>query len=154
MAKELVSADVTDQTQDLDRRSAALSRHEAHCSICRSEDRLEIEAAWMTWTSLSEIERNYDVSARALGRHVDALGLRLHRAQFRELALERLIERGLAALDPAKITVDQLLEMIQLGREIPPTAVAADPSRPTWEQLVEVREARVAAQKIGVSRKV
>ncbi len=149
MANELVSAEISDQTQDLDRRSASLARHEAHCTVCRSDDRQAIEAAWLTWTSPSEIERTYDVSARALGRHVDALALRVRRAQFRELALERLIERGLEALDPTTISVEQLLEMIRVRREEHPAA-SAKSSKLTWEQQVEAHEAAAAAGCIDV----
>lgn len=85
-------------------------RHARICSICRHEDRLEIEDAFLHWISPDYIVMKFDVSDRmALYRHVHATGLYEYRRRNLSSALDRLIEH----VNSASVSGDCILRAIR-----------------------------------------
>ena len=74
---------------------ASAQRHARKCTICRHEDRAEIEQSFMHWVPLMDIADEFDLpSADAVRRHALALGLEEVRNQTTRRSLYRIIERA------------------------------------------------------------
>lgn len=86
-----------------------LDRHQRKCSICRREDRDEIDQAFLHWNSISSIELDYRLTERALYRHAHATGLYARRKRNLRFVLENVLERHAEA----RITVDSLLRALR-----------------------------------------
>jgi hypothetical protein len=69
-------------------------RHEYHCTICSHAKCEEIERAFLNWTSLSRISKQYSVSRDSIYRHAHALGLMEKRRRNVRAALEQIIEKA------------------------------------------------------------
>jgi hypothetical protein len=69
-------------------------RHEYHCRICSHPKRVEIEQAFVTWSSPVRISKEYGVSRDSVYRHAHALGLMAKRRRNVRSALERIIEKA------------------------------------------------------------
>jgi hypothetical protein len=65
-------------------------RHEYHCTICSHAQRGEIERAFLDWTSLSSISKQFSVSRDSVYRHAHALGLMERRRRNVRAALEQI----------------------------------------------------------------
>ena len=85
-------------------------RHARKCSICRSENREEIEAAFLNWVSPRYITSQFsEVSQRmVLHRHVHATGLYEFRRRHLSSSLGRLIER----VGSSKVSVECVIRAI------------------------------------------
>lgn len=74
---------------------ASLGRHQRACSVCRHEQREEIEGAFVGWRSPAAIAEEYGLTDRAsVYRHAHALGLFEKRRRNIRAALERIIEKA------------------------------------------------------------
>jgi hypothetical protein len=70
-------------------------RHERTCSVCRHEQREEIESAFVGWRSPAAIAEEFGLADRAsVYRHAHALGLFTKRQRNVRTALERIIEKA------------------------------------------------------------
>jgi predicted DNA-binding protein YlxM (UPF0122 family) len=69
-------------------------RHEYHCTICSHAQREEIERAFLNWTSLPKISKQFGVSRDSIYRHAHALGLMEKRRRNVRAALEQIIEKA------------------------------------------------------------
>jgi hypothetical protein len=54
---------------------SSLAMHEAHCMICNSEWREEMDELFVNWHNVSEIGREYHTPRRTVYRHAHAVGL-------------------------------------------------------------------------------
>jgi hypothetical protein len=73
----------------------SLGRHKRTCSVCRHEQREEIESAFVGWRSPAAITEEYGLADRAsVYRHAHALGLFEKRRRNIRAALERIIEKA------------------------------------------------------------
>ena len=72
-----------------------ISRHEAHCTVCKRPDRAEIEEKYINWQSRIRLEEEYGLPRDSLYRHAKALSLNDRRQSNLIGALETIIERGL-----------------------------------------------------------
>ncbi|HYL45836.1 MAG TPA: hypothetical protein VEU52_02315 [Candidatus Limnocylindrales bacterium] len=86
-----------------------LDRHQRKCSICRRQDRDEIEQAFLHWKPISALELDYRLTERAIHRHAHATGLYARRKRNLRFILENVLERHAEA----RITVDSLLRAIR-----------------------------------------
>ena len=87
------SVNVVKQQQDQERARVNLGRHQAQCSICRSECREEIEERWINWAHTLQLAREYNTSRDCIYRHMHALNLFPQREKNRMGFLERILER-------------------------------------------------------------
>jgi hypothetical protein len=72
-----------------------LGRHQRNCSICRHEQRAEIEADFVGWCSPAAIAAEYGLADRSsVYRHANALKLVEKRKRNIRAALERIIEKA------------------------------------------------------------
>jgi hypothetical protein len=69
-------------------------RHEYQCTICSHAQRDEVERAFLNWTSLSLMGKQYSVSRDSIYRHAHALGLMDKRRRNVRAALEKIIEKA------------------------------------------------------------
>jgi hypothetical protein len=69
-------------------------RHEYHCTICSHSKREAIESAFLNWTSLSLMGKQFSVSRDSIYRHAHALGLMDKRRRNVRAALEKIIEKA------------------------------------------------------------
>lgn len=69
-------------------------RHEYHCTICSHAQCEEVEEAFLNWTSLSLMGKQYSVSRDSIYRHAHALGLMDKRRRNVRAALEKIIEKA------------------------------------------------------------
>lgn len=69
-------------------------RHEKLCSICKHEQREEIERKFTSWISPNRIAKAHKVSRDAIYRHAHALDLVSKRRINVRAALERIIENA------------------------------------------------------------
>jgi hypothetical protein len=75
--------------------AASLGRHKRMCSVCRHEQREEIESAFIGWRSAASIAEEHGLTDRAsIYRHAHALGLFEKRRRNIRAALERIIEKA------------------------------------------------------------
>ncbi len=75
--------------------AVSLGRHQRACSICRHEQREEIEASFIGWRSPAGIAEEYGLADRSsVYRHANALGLFAKRQRNIRAALERIIEKA------------------------------------------------------------
>jgi hypothetical protein len=75
--------------------TVSLGRHKRTCSVCRHEQREEIESAFVGWRSPAAITEEYGLADRAsVYRHAHALGLSEKRRRNVRAALERIIEKA------------------------------------------------------------
>jgi hypothetical protein len=73
----------------------SLGRHKRACSVCRHNQRTEIETAFVGWRSPAAIAEEYGLADRAsIYRHGHALGLFEKRRRNIRAALERIIEKA------------------------------------------------------------
>jgi len=73
----------------------SLGRHKRSCSVCRHEQRAEIESAFIGWRSPATIAEEYGLADRSsVYRHAHALGLFEKRRRNIRAALERIIEKA------------------------------------------------------------
>jgi hypothetical protein len=86
-----------------------LDRHQRKCSICRRQDRDEIEQAFLHWKPIATIELDYRLTERAIHRLAHATGLYARRKRNLRFILENVLERHAEA----RITVDSLLRAIR-----------------------------------------
>ena len=71
-----------------------MGRHKRTCSVCRHDQREEIEGAFIGWRSPAAIAEEYGLADRAsVYRHAHALGLFEKRKRNVRAALERIIEK-------------------------------------------------------------
>lgn len=89
--------------------SPALERHQRKCSICRRQDRDDIEQAFLHWESLAALQLDYRVTESAIHRHALATGLYGRRKRNLRFLLEHVLERH----SEATITLDSLLRAIR-----------------------------------------
>jgi hypothetical protein len=75
-------------------KTANKGRHEYYCTICSHAKREEVERAFLNWTSLSRISKQYSVSRDSIYRHAHALGLMEKRRRNVRVALEQIIEKA------------------------------------------------------------
>ncbi len=74
---------------------ANLGRHKRNCSVCRHEQREEIESAFVGWRSPASVAEEFGLADRAsVYRHAHALGLFDKRRRNIRAALERIIEKA------------------------------------------------------------
>ena len=79
------------------RKSSLLSPrelHEAHCGICRSRYRDEIEEEFTSWHNVHNIAQHWHIERRSIYRHAHAMGLFAIRDRNIRLALGHIIERA------------------------------------------------------------
>jgi hypothetical protein len=69
-------------------------RHESQCSICRHQQREEIEQEFLSWKSPNRIGEEFKVSRDSIYRHAHALNLLEPRRRNVRCALERIIEHA------------------------------------------------------------
>jgi hypothetical protein len=75
--------------------AVSLGRHKRTCSVCRHDQREEIESAFIGWRSPAAIAEEYGLADRAsVYRHAHALGLLEKRRRNVRAALERIIEKA------------------------------------------------------------
>jgi hypothetical protein len=75
--------------------TVSLGRHKRTCSVCRHEQREEIESAFVGWRSPAALAEEYGLADRAsVYRHAHALGLFEKRRRNIRAALERIIEKA------------------------------------------------------------
>ena len=75
--------------------AVSVGRHKRACSVCRHEQREEIEAAFIGWRSPAAIAEEFGLADRAsVYRHAHALGLFAKRQRNIRAALERIIEKA------------------------------------------------------------
>src|SRR5271167_1023259 len=75
--------------------AVSLGRHKRTCSVCRHEQREEIEDAFVGWRSPAAIAEESGLADRAsIYRHAHALGLFEKRRRNIRAALERIIEKA------------------------------------------------------------
>jgi hypothetical protein len=75
--------------------TVSLGRHRRTCSVCRHDQREEIEAAFIGWRSPATIAEDYGLADRAsVYRHAHALALFEKRGRNIRAALERIIEKA------------------------------------------------------------
>ncbi len=70
-------------------------RHQRNCSICKHQQREEVELAFVAWRSPASIAEEFGLGDRAsVYRHAHALGLCPKRQRNVRAALERIIEKA------------------------------------------------------------
>jgi hypothetical protein len=69
-------------------------RHEAQCSICKHDQREEIEQQFLTWKSPDKIAEAFKICRDSIYRHARAFDLLEPRRRNVRFALERIIERA------------------------------------------------------------
>jgi hypothetical protein len=100
-----------------------LGRHEYACKICAHKERDEIEASYVAWKSLREIETHFTVSKDTIHRHAHAMGLDRKRSANVRGALERVIEKG---LDSAEINGSALVSALTALAKLTETGQLVD----------------------------
>lgn len=68
--------------------------HEAHCSICGTPYREEIEEEFVSWHNVSAIARYWQIERRNIYRHAHAFGLFAARDRNIRMALGHIIEEA------------------------------------------------------------
>ena len=75
--------------------AVSLGRHQRTCSVCRHEQREEIESAFIGWRSPAAIAKDYGLADRSsVYRHARALELFEKRRRNIRAALEHIIEKA------------------------------------------------------------
>jgi hypothetical protein len=78
------------------RRVAGLARHEdGGCRVCAHPQREAIEAEFVRWKTLREIQAEFDVPKDSVARHARARGLEERRSRNVRGALVRVVEKGI-----------------------------------------------------------
>jgi hypothetical protein len=78
------------------KRATKSSAHAAHCTICKSPQRREIEAEFLSWVSQAQIVRDFKLGSRqVIRRHGLAFGLFAKRDGNVRQLLGDFLERGL-----------------------------------------------------------
>ena len=73
----------------------SLGRHKRTCSVCRHEQREEIESGFVAWRSPAALTEEFGLADRSsVYRHAHALGLFPKRQRNVRAALERIIEKA------------------------------------------------------------
>jgi hypothetical protein len=87
---------ITTRSQQCNPRAVVcLGRHQRTCSVCRHEQREEIEGAFIGWRSPAAIAEEFGLANRAsVYRHAHALGLKEKRKRNIRAALEHIIEKA------------------------------------------------------------
>jgi hypothetical protein len=75
------------------RKSFSRKRHKTRCQICRHPEREAIDQAFIDWSSIVGLARNYGITRDTIYRHAHAVGLFEKRQRNIRRALERLIEQ-------------------------------------------------------------
>ena len=84
------------------RRPVGLARHEdGGCRVCRHEQREAIEASYVAWKTLREIEAEFTVPKDSVARHARARGLEERRSRNVRGVLVRVVEKG---IETAEVT--------------------------------------------------
>ncbi len=91
-------------------RLSRLELHQSHCNICGYEEQDEIDEAFVSWESVSQIAEDYDVDRRAIYRHARATGLYAKRDRNIRCALGRIIQRA----DSVPATADSVVRAIKI----------------------------------------
>ncbi len=78
----------------VDAKVVSQGRHEAQCSVCSHQQKDEIERAFVGWSSLAAIEKDFGVSRDSVYRHARAFRLLEERRRNVRAALERIIEHA------------------------------------------------------------
>jgi hypothetical protein len=72
-----------------------LGRHQRYCTVCKHEQREEIEAGFVAWRSPASLAEEFGLADRAsVYRHAHAVGLFAKRQRNIRAALERIIEKA------------------------------------------------------------
>ena len=75
--------------------AVSLGRHKRTCSVCRHEQRGEIESGFIAWRSPAALTEEFGLADRSsVYRHAHALGLFPKRQRNVRAALERIIEKA------------------------------------------------------------
>jgi hypothetical protein len=84
------------------RRPVGLARHEdGGCRVCRHPQREAIEAEFVRWKTLREIEAEFNVPKDSVARHARARGLEERRSRNVRGVLVRVVEKG---IETAEVT--------------------------------------------------
>ena len=90
-------------------------RHQVEWQICRHEERVEIEVAFVNWTSAASIAQTYGFKDRStVYRHAHAFGLFEKRKANVRVALEAIIERA----GDVEVTASAVVQAIQAYAKI------------------------------------
>jgi hypothetical protein len=94
---------------------ANLGRHQRLCTVCKHEQREEIEAAFTAWRSADSIAEEFKLSDRtSVYRHAHAFGLFPKRQRNVRAALERIIEKA----GEVEVTASAVVAAIQAYSKI------------------------------------
>jgi len=94
---------------------ANLGRHQRLCTICKHEQREEIDAAFVGWRSPEAIADEFGLAdKRIIYRHAQAVGLMPKRQRNIRAALERIIEKA----DSVEVTGSSVVAAIQAYSKI------------------------------------
>jgi|SRR5215831_863035 len=89
--------------------AATDSRHSRKCQVCRHPDREAIEEEFLGWHYTWNIASAYNVPARAIYRHVRALGLLRQRDENLRSVLGLIMERA----EKAPVTGDTIIRAVR-----------------------------------------
>ena len=93
----------------------SLGRHKRTCSICRHDQREDIESDFVSWRSPVVIAKEYGLADRSsVYRHANALGLLQKRQRNIRAALERFIERA----EEVDVTASAFVSAVQAYAKI------------------------------------
>jgi hypothetical protein len=126
MSEELTAAmEANSQPQKNQGGSVNLGRHQAQCSICRSEVREKIEDQFIGWMSPDLIASKYSNLTRdAIYRHAHALDLFAKRRRNVVGALEKIIQK-VDLIPPTGATILSAIKLLaKMESEKPPTQVS------------------------------
>jgi hypothetical protein len=89
---------------------SSLAMHEAHCMICYSKCREEMDELFVNWHNVSEIAREYNTPRRTVYRHAHAVGLFPIRDRNLRRALGLIVHRAESA---PKVTADTVIRAVR-----------------------------------------
>ena len=103
------------------KKAISLTAHCAQCSICKSEHKDEVEAMYVAYRPLREIEEKTELSQSAIHRHIQAFPELKERRRQNTLGIcDYLIEKGLEAVENGtlRITPALLAEGFKMGAKV------------------------------------
>lgn len=125
------------------RRPVGLARHEdGGCRVCRHDQREAIEAAYVAWKTLREIEAEFTVPKDSVARHARARGLDERRSRNVRGVLVRIVEKGIETAEVTSAALvaaaTALAKMGEDGRLTDRIEVSAQLGTRGWELVSAV----------------
>jgi hypothetical protein len=121
-----------------------LEMHQAHCRICLSDHRQEIDEAFVSWENVRQLAYDFKIDRRAIYRHAHATGLYDRRDRNIRRALGRIISEA----DTVAPTADAVVRAIKILTHVNARGEWVNPStRVVFSNETHANAARISANK-------